>query len=309
MKISIVVPVYNEEQNINPFYEKVVSSLKNSVAKDYELIFVDDGSKDNSFNLLAKLVSKDKRVRVVKLRKNFGQTAAMNAGFQEAKNPIIVTLDADLQNDPSDIPLLLSKLNEGYDVVSGWRWQRKDPLSKKLFSKIAFFLRRFMTKDKIHDSGCTLKAYKADALKGLNLYGEAHRFIPTLLAWKGYKVGEVKVSHHQRKFGKTKYSSSRIFRGFLDLLTLKFWQDYSTRPLHFFARIGIINLILGIIIVLYNPGKYGLDFNNIGPTLLAAALFILIGVQFFGLGFIAEIQIRIYYSHNKNYEVEKVLKK
>jgi len=250
---------------------------------------------------------KNRRVKIIRFRKNFGQTAAMDAGFKNAKHPVIITLDADLQNDPADIPLLLKKMDEGYDVVSGWRYNRKDSISKKIFSKIASLMRKALTKDRIHDSGCTLKAYKKECFNNLNLYGEAHRFIPTLLAWKGYRIGEVKVSHNERKYGKTKYTSSRIFRGFLDLLTLKFWQDYSTRPLHFFAKIGSFNILIGLLLILYNLVRYGFTPAGVGPTLLAAVLFILVGMLFFGFGFLAEIIIRLFYSQNKSYEIDRIL--
>lgn len=308
MKLSIVIPVYNEEKNLDPLYNELKQVLKDA-KKEHEIIFVDDGSTDKSFFILSQIASRDKKVRVIKFRRNFGQTAALDAGFKAAKFDVIMTLDADMQNDPHDIPNLLAKIDEGYDIVSGWRWNRKDSFSKRIFSRFAAKLRKLLTDEKIHDSGCTLKAYRKECFDDIVLYGEAHRFIPTLLRWKGFKVAEVKVNHRQRKFGKTKYGFSRVLRGFLDLLTLKFWQDYSMRPLHFFGKIGLINILVGILLVIYNLIEYGLKMN-IGPTLLASLLFILVGIQFFGFGFLAEIQIRMYYSDKKkSYEIEKVLGK
>ena len=305
--ISIVIPVYNEEENIPVLYNKIKGIMK-KLNKGYEMIFVDDGSTDSSFKALERLHRKDKNVKIVKFRGNFGQTAALNVGFKYAKSPVIVTMDADMQNDPNDIPNLLSKLKEGYDVVSGWRYNRKDPISKVFFSKLSNLLRSLVTKETIHDSGCSLKAYKRECFEDLDLYGEMHRFIPTLLRWKGFKVGEVKVSHLPRKYGKSKYNYKRIFRGFVDLVNAKLWMDYSTRPSYLFFKLGSFNILVAIVFVLYNIIRYGFSFN-VGPILLGAVLFFIIGVQFLSFGFLGEMQAKTYHSLKKPYNIEKILEK
>jgi glycosyltransferase involved in cell wall biosynthesis len=315
MNISIVIPVYNEEESLPILYQKlkaVLEKLKKSDKKSYEIIFVDDGSTDKSFEILEKIQKKDKKVKVIKFRGNFGQTAAFSAGFEEAKGEVIVTLDADLQNDPNDISLLLKKIDEGYDVVSGWRKKRKDPLlRKKIPSKISNFLARKLTGVEIHDSGCALKAYKKEALKNIELYGEMHRFIPAIVAWKGYKVSEVTVFHHPRKFGKTKYGLWRIMKGFLDLLVVVFWRKYSTRPIHLFGALGILMGLLGFIISFYLTMMkilYNQSLTN-RPLLLLGILLIILGVQFIIFGLLADIMIRVYYSkEEKPYDVERTLR-
>ena len=304
--ISIVVPVYNEEKNLHILHDRIRKVMK-GVGK-YEIIFVDDGSTDNSFKVLDKLHKQDKNVRIIKLRGNSGQTAALNVGFKQAKNPVIITMDADLQNDPGDIPKLLNKLNEGCDVVSGWRHKRKDPISKIFFSKLSNFLRGIITKETIHDSGCSLKAYKKECFDDLELYGEMHRFIPTLLRWKGFKIGEVKVNHLPRKYGKTKYNYKRIFRGLVDLINAKLWMDYSTRPSYLFFKLGSLNILIAILFVLYNIIRYGFLFN-VGPVLLGAVLFLIIGVQFLSFGFLGEMQAKTYHSIKKSYNIEKKIGK
>lgn len=304
--ITIVIPVYNEEKNIAILYSKVNSVMK-SLKKTYEMIFIDDGSTDNSFKVLENLHRNYKNIKVIKFRKNFGQTAALNVGFKHVKGPIVITMDADLQNDPNDIQKLLSKLKEGYDVVSGWRYKRKDPISKIFFSKLSNILRRVITKEVVHDSGCSLKAYKKECFEDLELYGEMHRFIPTLLRWKGFKIGEVKVNHLPRKYGRSKYTYKRIFRGFVDLINAKLWMDYSTRPSYLFFKLGSLNITLSIIFIFYNIFRYGLIFS-VGPILLAAVLLFIIGIQFLSFGFLAEIQSKTYHSLNRSYNIEKTLK-
>ena len=306
--ISIVIPVYNEQENIFILYSRLKNVL-NNIKKSYEIIFIDDGSTDNSFNILEKLYNRDKRIEVMKFRKNFGQTAALNVGFKNAKGNVIITMDADLQNDPNDIPKLLNGLKEGYDVVSGWRYQRKDQIPKIILSKMSNFLRSLITKEAIHDSGCSLKAYKKECFKDLELYGEMHRFIPTLLRWKGFKVGEVKVNHLPRRYGKSKYNYKRIFRGFVDLINAKLWMDYSTRPSYLFFKLGSLNILIAIVFVLYNFIRYGLRWLGVGPVLLAAVLFFIIGIQFLSFGFLAEMQSKTYHSLNRSYNIEKILER
>jgi len=308
-KISVVIPVFNEEKSIPELYYELKLVLDN-LEKPYDIIFVDDASTDNSFDLMEDIRARDESVKIIKFRKNFGQSSAILAGFDHADGDVIITMDADLQNDPKDIPKLLEKINEGYDVVSGWRADRKDPLlSKKLPSKLSNWLARKMTGVDIHDFGCTLKAYRSKALKDLELYGEMHRYIPALLARKGFRDAEVKVSHYSRKFGETKYGIVRLFHGFLDLINLKFWSQYSTRPLHFFGVLGILQFFLGFLIGVYLLMLRFLYQRGIAdrPLLLLAILLIILGIQFITFGFLSEILVKLYYTERRSYEIEKYL--
>lgn len=313
MQLSIIIPVYNEEQNIEILHNHLHSILV-KLSQSYEIVFVDDGSTDRSVSVMKQLKTQDDHIKIISFRKNFGQTAALDAGFKFASGDVIITLDADLQNDPADIPRLLSKLHEGFDVVSGWRYPRKDPLSKKLFSKLADLIRKIVLRDQIHDSGCTLKAYRKEAVKDLNLFGEMHRYIPAIISSNGFSVTEIKVKHHQRKYGKTKYGIKRVFKGFLDLFYLKFWIDFSTRPLHFFGFLGIICALLGGFLgtgnVLYHVIVNHRVIVPVGPLLLLAAILVLLGIQFVVLGFLGEIIIRTYYSQSreKNYKIKEIVK-
>lgn len=302
--ISIIVPVYNEEKNVSILYE----NLMDVIERDYEIIFVDDGSTDNTFNELQKLHEKNKKVKIIKFRKNFGQSAALKAGFDYSKGDIIITMDADLQNDPHDIPKLLEKIKD-YDCISGWRHDRKDSVFKKIPSKISNWLHRKLTGVDIHDSGCTLKAYKKEAIKNLELYGETHRYIPAMLSWQGYKIGEVKVTHHKRKYGKTKYNYTRLPKGFLDLLFISFWKKYQSRPLHLMGGFGIVSFMAGFIISLYLTIQrlfFGVGLSN-RPLLLLGVLLMIISIQFIVFGFLAEISIRTYFTNKKTYTIEKVI--
>lgn len=305
--ISIVVPVYNEEENIIPLFEK----LRKIMDGEYEIIFVDDGSTDKSYEILKKIHSENENVKCIKFSRNFGKTAALMAGFEMARGDIIVTIDADLQNDPEDIPKMIEMLNE-YDAVSGWRYERKDPfISKKLPSAISNKLSGWLTGLKIHDFNCGLKAYRKECLDGIELYGEMHRYIPAILAWKGYKVGEVKVKHHPRKYGKSKYGMKRLARGLFDLINFKFWAGYSTRPLHLFGGAGVAMFIAGFLIDLYLVFLkllYGEKLSE-RPLLLLGTLLMIIGFQTFMTGFLAEIMIRNYYSstNKKTYVIKEKL--
>jgi len=309
--LSIVIPAYNEEQNV-PLLASQIKKAVDRLKKTYEIIFIDDGSRDNTFAVLKRLHDLDlEHVRVIRMRKNFGQTAAFDAGFKHARGKIIITMDADLQNDPEDIPLLLNKMKEGYDVVSGWRWQRKDPFSKKILSKFANLLRRIVTKENVHDSGCSLKAYKRECFADLNLYGEMHRYIPAILQWKGFKIGEVKVHHRLRKYGKTKYTLTRVLKGFLDLLVVKFWMQYSSRPMHLFGTIGIFSFLLGIITSVYLTIMKFLYHQSLAnrPLLLLAILLMIMGIQFIIFGFLGDMLMKIYYDRKEetNYSIKQVL--
>lgn len=306
--ISIVIPVYNEHENITPLYESIEHALH---GLEYEIIFVDDGSTDESYHTIRELHERDGHVKCVRLARNFGKTAALTAGFEMAQGDVIVTMDGDLQNDPGDIPGMIAMLEE-YDAVSGWRHDRKDPLlSKKVPSRISNRLSRWLTGLPIHDFNCGLKAYKKETLEGLELYGEMHRYIPAILAWKGYTVGEMKVKHHERKHGESKYGFSRLLRGLLDLINFKFWAGYSTRPLHFFGAVGLVLFVAGFFADLYLVILKLLYGENLSerPLLLLGMLLMIIGFQIFMIGFLAEIMVRNYYSSSgkKIYTVREKL--
>ncbi|MBI2523116.1 glycosyltransferase family 2 protein [Candidatus Woesearchaeota archaeon] len=311
-ELSIVIPVLNEEKNLETLHKSIITSLKKENIS-YEIIFIDDGSTDNSYNLLAKLHQKDKRVKVIKFAGNFGQTSAWDAGIKAAKGQYIITMDSDLQNDPSDIPRMLNAIkNSNYDAISGWRTNRKDSFSKKFFSIFANFLRKAMTKEKIHDSGCSLKIYKKECFDNVDLYGEMHRYITAVLALEGLRIGEIKVRHNPRKHGKTKYGAARLLKGSLDLLFMAFMTKYSTRPLHLFGSLGIATFLLGMAISLYLTilkFSYGESLSE-RPMLILSVLLLILGIQFIFFGILAEIMMRIYYKmHNrKPYIIKKVLK-
>lgn len=312
MKISVVLPVFNEEENLEPLYEELKLALT-SLELEYEVIFIDDGSKDNSFNVLSKLHDRDKTVKVVQFRRNFGQTAALAAGFDHADGDIIVTLDADRQNDPNDIGLLVKKITEeGYDFVNGWRHKRKDPfLLRRLPSLIANKIISFTTDVKLHDYGCTLKAFTSDVAKNIELYGEMHRFIPAIASWMGVNIVEVKVNHRPRVAGVSKYGISRTFRVVLDLITVKFLLKYSSSPLQFFGLFGVVCGMVGFLISLYLTIQkifFGVALAD-RPLLLLAVLLIFMGFQFITIGLLAELQIRTYHeAQNKpTYVVRNIL--
>jgi glycosyltransferase involved in cell wall biosynthesis len=297
VQISIVVPVYNEAESLRPLYaqlDRVMQVLEQSC----ELIFIDDGSTDGSFAILEQLQNDDPRVYVIRLRRNFGQAAAFSAGFDWANGQVIVTLDADLQNDPADIHTLLAKLDEGYDVVSGWRVSRQDAfLTRRLPSQAANFLISVFTGVRLHDSGCSLKAYRSEVVKNLHLYGEMHRFLPSLASWMGVRIAEVPVKHAPRQFGRSKYGLKRAIMVFLDLITVKFLLDYSTRPIQIFGLVGIlcetVGLVLGGYLVVLKLGYH----QGIGdrPLLLLAVLLVVLGVQFITMGLLGELVIRNYH--------------
>jgi glycosyltransferase involved in cell wall biosynthesis len=306
--ISIVIPVFNEEHNIAPLYDKLKGVIDQ--IKEYEILFIEDGSTDNTYEEIKKINKKNKRIKCIRMRKNFGQTPALLAGFKQAKGDIIVTMDGDLQNDPSDIPRLIKKISE-VDVVNGWRYKRKDTFGKKIASKISNWLARKLTGLKIHDFGCTLKAYKSECLIDLELFGEMHRYIPALLAWRGYRVSEIKVNHLPRKHGKSKYGLSRLLNGVLDLINFKFWAGYSTRPLHFFGLAGVILLIAGMCINVYLVALkilYDEALSN-RPLLLLGILLMVIGFQIFTIGLLADIMIRSYHitANKKIYSIKEKL--
>jgi glycosyltransferase involved in cell wall biosynthesis len=296
--LSVVIPTFNEELNVQELHQSLRNVLR-SFKSDYEIVFVDDGSVDNTFDRLKSIRQTDARVKIVKLRANFGQSAALTAGFRQARGETIVTMDADLQNDPADIPSLLGKLAEGYDVVAGYRWKRRDSFfSKQLPSLISNSLARRLTGVKIHDFGCTLRAYRRGAIENVELYGEGHRFFLPLIAMQGFRIAEVRVSHRYRQHGKSKYGLARLVRGFLDLLFVKFWLSYSTRPLHLFGLWGLLLMLAGAVILASKLSQ--LLFLAIpltaGPLLLLSALLEVMGLQLVLLGFLGEVLIRILFA-------------
>jgi glycosyltransferase involved in cell wall biosynthesis len=295
--LSIVVPIYNEEDNIPILHGRISEALERS-GLSYELILVDDGSSDNSYAGLKRLAAKDPRVKVVKLRRNFGQTAAMAAGFDLASGRVVVPMDGDLQNDPLDIPLLLARIDEGYDVVSGWRKDRKDTfINRRLPSILANSFISRMTGVHLHDYGCTLKAYRREVLEDVNLYGEMHRFVPALASQFGARVTEMPVRHHERLHGVSKYGISRTMKVILDLMTVKFLLSYSTKPIQLFGRWGIYTLAAGFLsgsATIYMKIFEQISMNR-NPLLILTAFLLFMGVQFIVLGLLAELSARTYY--------------
>lgn len=309
-EISIVVPVFNERDNLPDLLRKIREVMP--LVPRSELIIVDDGSTDGTSQWLVDEHRKDARLRVVRLTRNFGQTAALAAGFDHARGRVVVTLDGDLQNDPADIPALLSKLAEGYDVVSGWRWQRAERAwSRRVPSTVANWLISKLTKVVLHDYGCTLKAYRREVVEQLELYGDAHRFLPALAASVGDRVAEIPVSHHPRAHGDSKYGLSRAPKVFLDLIALPFMLRFFNRPIRFFGSVGLFFAGLGGVLLAWLAYARLVMHHAIGnrPVLLAAVLLVLMGVQFITLGLLGELVIRAYYAGQgrRPYHVRRAL--
>ena len=293
MKISVVVPVYNEEENVDELYEKLTGVIHDSV----EFIFVDDGSSDSTFERLRAISVKDNRVRVIRFRRNFGQTAALSAGIDHARGEIIIPMDGDLQNDPADVPRLLAKIDEGYDVVSGWRKNRQDNFRRRLPSQIANRLISWISGVHLHDYGCSLKAYRKDVLENVRLYGEMHRFVPIYASWQGARVTELPVMHHPRTRGKSKYGLERTVKVVLDMIVVKFLANYSTKPIYVFGGFGVFSLfmsILAFMLMLYYKLTGQKDFIQT-PLPLVVVMFLLVGCLSILLGLVAELSIRTYY--------------
>lgn len=310
MTISVVIPLYNEEENVQELYSRLKSVLE-KLGTDYEILFIDDGSSDDTLKLLQDIQAGDSHVIVLSLRRNFGQTAAFAAGFDYSRGDIIITMDGDLQNDPNDIPKLIELMKDN-DLVSGWRKQRKDPfISRRLPSIMANWLISKVTGVNLHDYGCSLKAYKRDVIKNLKLYGEMHRFIPAVASWYGVRIAEVETEHHPRVRGKSKYGISRTMKVVLDLITVKFLQSFSTKPLQFFGPVGLASGMLGFLISAYLAIDKLIGGNDIGgrPLLLLGALLIIVGVQFIGMGLLGEMMVRVYHETQKKpiYVIKKVI--
>lgn len=311
--LSVVLPVFNEEDNIVQLHREIAAVL-DQIEGQTEVIYVDDGSSDTTLDKLQRLYQEDSRVVVVEFRRNFGQTAAMSAGFDYARGEVVVSMDADRQNDPADIPKLLNKIDEGYDLVSGWRFDRKDGYWLRLLpSKLANKLISWATDVKLHDYGCSLKAFRNDVVKNISLYGEMHRFIPAIASSYGVKISEVKVNHRPRVAGVSKYGISRTFRVILDLITVKFLLRFSSKPLQFFGPIGLVSGMIGFLISLFLTIEklvYHIPMSD-RPLLLLGILLIFTGLQFITVGLIAELMTRTYYEAQDKpiYTVRNLLRK
>ncbi len=294
-KLSIVIPAYNEEDSIKPLYDEIKASvaklIKNHKIQDYEILFVNDGSSDNTEKNIVKLTA-DKRVKLISLRKNFGKSKALQVGFQHICGDIIVTMDADLQDDPVELANFIAKLDEGYDMVSGWKFNRLDPLEKTLPSKLFNFVTSKVSGIKIHDFNCGFKAYRKEVVKSLNIYGEFHRYIPILALRNGFKITEITVKHHKRQFGKSKFGMERYLRGMFDAVSALFLLKFYDKPMYFFGKIGLGLLMVGFLICSYLTALWFAGYAIGGrPLLILGVLFILVGFQSFSLGLIANIII------------------
>ncbi len=310
--LSVVIPVHNEEPSILPLYDRLTAVLE-GIGKPYEVVFIDDASTDRSFELLVNLVETDARLKVIRLRRNFGQTAALSAGFHEAKGEVIVAMDGDLQHAPEDIPALLAKIDEGYDIASGWRKQRVDnALTRRIPSRIANWLMAKVSGLELRDFGTTFKAYRAEILRDVNLYGELHRFIPALASFYGARVAEVPIRNVVRAQGSSHYGLSRTFRVLFDIITIKFLLSYFTRPMHLFGALGLTGTSLGTLILAFLAIKKLLGYEIVmehGPLMIAGALLLLTGLMMFSTGLMGEIVIRTYFESQDRriYAVREVI--
>ena len=291
-KISVVIPLYNEHESLEELYGRISASLA-PMQEDYEIVFVDDGSTDGSFEVLSRLRDQDSRMKVIRFLANSGKAAALQAGFDAAAGDYIITMDADLQDDPAEIPALIAALEGGLDLVSGWKKDRRDPLSKRAPSKFFNMVVRYFSRLKLHDFNCGLKAYRREVVQSFRVYGELHRYIPVLAKFNGFRVGEIPVCHHPRKYGSSKYGMKRFIAGFLDLLTVILLTRYTSKPLHFFGSVGLVFCFIGGIINLYIVWLfYKSGFHNIQgrqPLLVGGVFLFLLGVQFISTGLLAEL--------------------
>jgi glycosyltransferase involved in cell wall biosynthesis len=314
LKYSIVVPFHNEEENVTTLYDRLKAVME-QVGDTFELVFVDDGSRDRTYRFLEEIAAVDSRVLVIKLRRNFGQTSALAAGFDHAQGDFILAMDGDLQHNPDEIPSFLAKLEEGYDVVSGWRSQRGDNfIFRRIPSFIANRLMATLSGVEIHDFGTTFKAYRREVIQNIPLYGEMHRFIPALASWYGASICEVPISNAAREFGQSHYNISRTFRVFFDLLTIRFLLRYMTRPLHFFGTVGALGMLTGsgmavwLLLLKIFTGQHVMDVH--GPIFVIAGVLLLAGIQMMGIGLLGELQVRHFYtaSHRAPYAVDRILR-
>jgi glycosyltransferase involved in cell wall biosynthesis len=302
-KISLVIPLYNEEESVVPLSHEIRKALS-KINVDYEVIFIDDGSSDSSLQKLKEICRTDNRFKYISFRKNYGKSAALHVGFKQAAGEAVITMDADLQDDPHEIPSLLAKLEDGYDLCSGWKKKRQDPIIKKISSKFFNFVTRIISGIKIHDFNCGLKAYRTAVVQSVKVYGELHRYMPVLAKWQGYKITEAPVQHHPRRYGKTKFGVSRFFKGFIDLITVIFVTRYIKRPMHFFGFLGALAFIAGFIVLGYLTILWiqGVPLSN-RPMLFLGMLLIIVGTQLFAVGLLGEVIV-----HNSMNEREYVIK-
>jgi glycosyltransferase involved in cell wall biosynthesis len=306
--LSVVIPLYNEEGSLRELYQQLRHAL-GRINMRYEILFIDDGSTDHSFNVLRDLKRNDRHIRVVRFRRNYGKSAALAIGFDKAQGPIVITMDADLQDDPAEIPALRRKLEEGYDLVSGWKRVRHDPLSKTIPSRLFNAVVRLLSGIPIHDFNCGLKAYRRDVVKHLRVYGELHRFLPVLAHWDGFRVTELPVQHRPRKYGKTKFGMTRFWKGFLDLITVLFTTRYLRRPLHLFGFWGLVSAFAGSVIVVWLAIEkilFGASLSN-RPLFLGGVLLLIVGVQFVSIGLIGEMISRNQ-AASEEYQIRDYLK-
>ncbi len=306
--LTVVVPLLNEKETLVELKKRVVEQF-DAGGWNGEILFIDDGSTDGSIDVIEKLAKEDHRVRAIRFRRNFGKAAGLDAGFAAARGRLVITMDADLQDDPSEIPRLIAKLDEGFDVVSGWKRIRHDPISKRLPSKLFNFVTSLFTGVNLHDFNCGLKAYRREAIEEINLYGELHRYIPALAAWRGFRIGEIEVTHHARRHGISKYGAARFIHGFLDLITVMLLTRFTLKPLHLFGMIGSLLGLFGMVICFYLVGvklHFG-DIRGRSPLLLFGVLLIITGFQFLSTGLLAEMLASRREGAKRGYTVERTL--
>lgn len=308
LDLSLVIPLYDEEQSLRPLYARL-SEILSDLDQSYEIIFIDDGSTDGSFAVLEELHEADDHVKVLGFRRNFGKSAALSAGFRQAVGEIIITMDADLQDDPEEIPHFLAAIAKGYDLVSGWKHPRQDPLSKKLPSWLFNWATRKLTGVRLHDFNCGFKAYRHEVVDEISIYGELYRYIAVLAHWRGFRVTEIKVRHHPRPFGRSKYGLSRFGRGFFDLITVFFLTQYTRRPLHLFGWLGMLSFSAGMVINFYLTILWFMGNRPIGnrPLLSLGVLLVVIGVQFVSFGLLAELIAKVSSSTDGDYSIGRKL--
>jgi glycosyltransferase involved in cell wall biosynthesis len=288
--ISVVIPLLNEDESLKELYEQLRTTLKRMSVR-YELLFIDDGSTDRSFQVLRELKRNDARIKIIRFRRNYGKSAALSVGFEKSQAPVIITMDADLQDDPAEIPNLVRKLNEGYDLISGWKKVRRDPLSKKIPSRFFNLVTSLLTGIKLHDFNCGLKAYRRDVVKTVKVYGELHRYVPALAKWEGFVIGELPVQHRARKYGRTKFGLGRFWKGFLDLVTVLFTTRYFRNPLHLFGFWGVCAIFAGLVIDIWLAVEWFLGQTALSnrPLFLVGILFIIVGIQIVSIGLLGEM--------------------
>lgn len=291
-KISVVIPLLNEEESLRPLFAEIKKAVK-PLKQDHEIIFIDDGSSDKSLEILKNIAALDNKVKFISFRKNYGKSAALHVGFQEVTGDVTITMDADLQDDPAEIPNLIAKLEEGFDLVSGWKKKRYDPFIKRTTSKFFNYVTKVSSNIDIHDFNCGLKAYRSEVVKSIKVYGELHRYIPVLAAWQGFKISEIPVLHHPRRYGKTKFGISRFFKGFVDLITVIFTTRYIRRPMHLFGFLGALSFLMGLIVNIYLTISWFVNHIALSnrPLLFLGMLLIIVGVQFFSVGLLGEMMV------------------